>query len=285
MRAEDWLLYKYDCAMFCKERLGLDVSEPRIEQFLNSPAPELLLLFSRQVGKTTGAAGKVCQKAIFAPNTLSLIVSATQRQAAILQRRVLAFLRMLNRPESWREIPGRDAEIPEDIEEDAKLVRCSSMSLELSHGSEVVSAPASADTVRGYAPNLIVIDEAAYTPDDVYFALRPMRIRTKAQLIAMSSAGAQEGFFFDAWTKEEEWEKIEIRADECAWVTAEELAKERRRLPEKIYQREYENRFMERTGAALSPEVIADMFSDEIKPLVRAPKWAAGLIDEGVEAL
>lgn len=280
-----WAQYEFDCAAFCRGRLGLEMADPRIERFLTSDSPELLALFSRQVGKTTGAAGKVSHQAIFKPGTLSLIVSATQRQAAILQRRVLGFLRAMNRPEQWKEIPGREAEIPEDIEEGAKLVRCSSMSLELGNGSEVVSAPASADTVRGYAPHLIVIDEAAYTPDDVYFALRPMRIRTKAQLIAMSSAGAQEGFFFEAWTKEDGWEKIEIRADECPWVTADELEKERRRLPERIYQREYENRFMEKTGAVLSPEVIADMFSDDVVPLGKAIHAKGDILDDDVEAL
>ena len=194
-------------------------------------------------------------------------------------------MRRLNRPETWKEIPGRDAEIPEDIEEGARMVRCSSLSMELANGSEVVSAPASPDTVRGYAPNGIIIDEGAYTNDEVYFALRPMRIRTKAQMVVMSSAGAQLGFFYEAWKREESWEKIEIRADECSWVTADELAKERKRLPEKIYQREYENRFLEPSGAVLTPETIADMFSADVEPLGMPVKTGDSIISDDIEDL
>jgi hypothetical protein len=288
---ERWFLYKHDCAAFSQKFLGLNVSEPRIERFLNTDAAEIIALFSRQVGKTTGAAAKATHGGMFKPGVdkdapwLALIVSATQRQGGILQKRVEHNFRMLSRGESWKEIPNREAEVPEYIGEGANLVRCSSMSLELENGAEVISAPASPDTVRGYSPNLIIMDEAAFSSDDVYQAVRPMRIRTKAQLVLMSSAGFQQGFFFDAWTKGEDWLKIEIKADECSWVTAEELDKERRNLPLRVFQREYENRFMEREGAALSAEVISDMFSNEVEALMEMQEGHALTKSDDVEAL
>jgi len=232
-----WDVYSTSCSFFCEIALGYNVDDKRIERFLDTKEREVIALFSRQVGKTHGAAGKVVHKALFKKGSLSLIVSATQRQAGILQRRALMNMRKLDKGGEWREVPGKSAEIPEDI--GGKLVRCSSLSLELENGSEIISVPASADTVRGYAPDLVIIDEAAYTPDDVYFAVRPMMIRTKGQLCLMSSAGAMQGFFYDAWTKDAGWEKLEIRADQCAWITADELQRERDRLPEKVFQLEY----------------------------------------------
>ena len=79
-KADEALLYEADCAMFAEEKLGLDLHEQRIRHFLNTRADEVILLWSRQAGKTTGSAAKVTHRAVFSPGTLSLIVSATQRQ-------------------------------------------------------------------------------------------------------------------------------------------------------------------------------------------------------------
>jgi hypothetical protein len=47
--------------------------------------------------------------------------------------------------------------------------------LELANGSRVLSLPAREDTIRGFSDvALIVIDEAARFPDELYYALRPM---------------------------------------------------------------------------------------------------------------
>ena len=261
-------IYRKSCSLFARDRLSLDVSMPKISQLLDSQAPELLALCSRQVGKTTSAAARVTHHAIFHSDTLSLIVSATQRQAGILQHRVITFLRKLNRSETWQEVPGQSAYVPEYIGRNAKLVRCSTLSLELANGSQVISAPASPDTIRGYSPHVIIIDEAAYTPDAVYQAVRPMRMRTKAQILAMSSAGATQGWYWQAWTEADSgWAKIEVLSSECPWIAQSELDRERRSLPAKIYEREYCNRFLEPGAAALSPELIKDLFDTDVESM------------------
>lgn len=279
-RQARWLLYKYDCSEFCHfvDPSRYQLTDPRFTQFLNSEEREIILLWARQAGKTQGAAGKVTHKATFKPGSLSLIVSASQRQAAILQDRVLSNMRRMGRPEAWQETPGRDAWIPEDIEEATRLVRCSTMFLELANGAQVVSAPASADTVRGYSPDLVIMDEAAWTRENVYEAIRPMLIRTKGQLVIMSTAGYKRGFFFEAWSKETGWEKIEIKASECLWVTAEELAKEKSRLPDRVYRREYENEFTEVEGGLFTEEMIAAMRSEEMV------KWGTRIDEDLADA-
>ena len=269
-KAEQALLYEMDCAYFAKERLGLNLSERRVRKFLNTEAPEVILLWSRQAGKTTGAAAKVTHKAIFYPGSLSLIVSATQRQAGILQGRVTKFMHQLRREGRWVKT-GKTAVVYEDpLDTNSSMVRCSVLSMMLENGSEVVSVPASPETVRGYSPQLIVMDEAGMIPDEVYYAVRPMRIRTKAQLCIVSSAWAQMGFFYETWTKSTGWEKSEVKAAECAWVSEEELAKEKREMPLNRYQREYENVFMPMQGALLPQETIDAMFDDETAMVVPA---------------
>lgn len=284
-KADEAILYEADCAMFAEEKLALDLHEQRVRRFLNTESPEVILLWSRQAGKTTGAAAKVTHRAIFQPGSLSLIVSATQRQAGILQGRVTQFMHRLRREGRWVKT-GRGAVVYEDpLDTNSRMVRCSVLSMMLENGSEVVSVPASPETVRGYSPQLIVMDEAGMIPDEVYYAVRPMRIRTKAQLCVVSSAWAQMGFFYDTWTKSEGWEKSEVKAAECAWVSKDELAKERREMPLNRYQREYENVFMPMQGALLPPDTIDAMFDEDVPILV--PAFAARdtdqLFDEDAE--
>jgi len=152
-----------------------------------------------------------------------------------------------------------------------RVVRRSVLSLELANGSIVESVPASSDTVRGYSPNLIIVDEAAYVPDDVYDAIRPMRAVTGAQLVLLSSAGFKRGFFYREWTGDDpDWERTQVIADDCPRITPEFLAKERVKMSsEDMFLREYYCRFMEISGGIFNEDMIADMFiheHDEVKP-------------------
>src|SRR6202043_502550 len=72
--------------------------------------------------------------------------------------------------------------------------------LRLSNQSEVVSLPCREETVRGYSRvGLLVIDEAARVPDDLYRAVRPMLAVSAGQLICLSTPYGKRGFFHDAW--------------------------------------------------------------------------------------
>lgn len=257
-------LYEWRPYQFALQPLGLEEDEV-LRAFMTSEADELLWLAARQTGKTTAFAAKATHFALFNPQSLTVIVSATQRQAGILQRRVTTFLRRLHRREKWRTV--RAVDVPSDpLNSASQLVRCSIQSLELANGSEVVSVPASADTVRGYAPNLIIVDEAARVPDPVYGAIRPMRAVTHARLIAGSSAAGQRGWFHQEWTEGDPgWERLEVLAADCPRISADFLERERRKHPAHIFEAEYENVFYAPAGRLFTPEMIANMFSSEVE--------------------
>lgn len=235
-----------------------------LEWLLTTESPEVLLLWARQVGKTTGFACKATHHPLFNPKTLTLIVSATQRQAGILQRRATSFLRDIHRKEKWRHV--KDVELPEDpLDENSRLVRCSVMSLELANGSEVISIPADPDTARGYSPHLLIVDEAARVPDSMYYgALRPMRSVTRAQMLAGSSAGRMAGWFYEGWTGDEgNWEKSEVKATDSARIAPRFLEIEQRLLEGKgmahIFRAEYHNEFYPLGGGLFTAEQLQAM--------------------------
>src|SRR5262245_39479029 len=150
--------------------------DPWQAKLLRARDSRTLLLCSRQAGKSTAAAALALAEALSRGNTLVLLLSPTLRQSGELFRKVMALYRALKRP------------VPAEQE--------SALSVELSNGSRVVSLPGSEATIRGYSGvRLLIIDEAARVPDDLYFAVRPMLATTRGRLVCLSTAFARQGWF------------------------------------------------------------------------------------------
>jgi hypothetical protein len=80
------------------------------------------------------------------------------------------------------------------------IFRRSAGELTLSNGSRVVCLPCKDETIRGFAGvALLIIDEAAQVPDDIYRTVRPMLAVSNGRLICLSTPFGKRGFFWDAW--------------------------------------------------------------------------------------
>lgn len=101
--------------------------------------------------------------------------------------------------------------------------------------------PCKEETIRGYAHvNLLILDEAARVPDDLYRAVRPMLAVSKGRLICLSTPYGPRGFFHDAWVKGgDDWWRIEVPAEKVARISAGFLEEERRALGESWFRQEY----------------------------------------------
>jgi hypothetical protein len=121
------------------------------------------------------------------------------------------------------------------------MQRRNSEELQLTNASRVVCLPCREDTVRGYSNvSLLIIDEAARVPDDLYRAVRPMLAVSNGRLICLSTPFGKRGFFHDAWVNGgSDWSRIEVPGERCPRISAEFLAGERRALGESIFRREY----------------------------------------------
>src|SRR5205085_7104814 len=119
-------------------------------EVLESGHRRLLLNCSRQSGKSTVVAVLGLAEALFVPGTRVLLLSRSHRQSAELFRIVLDYFLRLGSP---------------------LLERRTAHELYLSNHSRIVCPPCREDTVRGYSHiSLLVIDEAARVPDDLYRA-------------------------------------------------------------------------------------------------------------------
>lgn len=215
---------------------------------LLSREPRVLMLCTRQAGKSTTSGALAAHQAAHRPGSLTLLLSPSLRQSAELFRKVLDF---------YRAIPG------------APAVRdLSALRLETSSGSRVISLPGTEGTIRGYSRvDLLLIDEAARVADALYHSVRPMLAVSGGRLVALSTPWAKLGWYYDAWSGSEPWERFRVTAYDCPRIGADFLEEERRTLPPAVFQREYEATFTDAEDAYFRSEDIERAFCDDVEPL------------------
>lgn len=215
---------------------------------LDGGADRVLLLASRQSGKSSVSAALALHAALTIPRCPVLLLSPSPRQSGELFRKVVDLYDALKRP-----LPAASR---------------TAMRLELANGSRVLSLPGTESTVRGFSGvGLLVIDEAARVSDPLYYAVRPMPAVSRGRLVALSTPFGERGWFHDAWHSDEPWQRVKVTAHECPRISAEFLAEERRALGERWFSQEYLMEFTEVIDAVFSSADIAAAMSDEVKPL------------------
>lgn len=193
------------------ERAGFDL-DPWQDAFLNSTAKRQLLNCGRQTGKSISAAVKALHGALYEPRTLTLLLSPGLRQSTELFKKMKDTYVALGKPvPSWSE---------------------TSLQLQLENGSRIVALPGTSGRIRGYSgARRIIIDEAAWVPDEMYRAVRPMLAVSGGDLIAMSTPWGRRGWWYDAWESSiagsQEWERYEVPATMCPRIPADFLEEEK----------------------------------------------------------
>jgi hypothetical protein len=228
--------------------LGLD-PDPWQADVLRSDAKRLLLLCSRQAGKSTVTALLALHTALYQPGALVLLLSPSLRQSSELFRKVADFYRRAGAP------------VPSEAE--------SALRLELANGARVVSLPGKEATVRGYSGvALLVIDEAARVVDDLYYSVRPMLAVSGGRLIALTTPFGKRGFFHHEWTQGGDgWGRVKVTAEQCPRIAPAFLAEERAALGDWWYRQEYLCEFVETRDQVFTYEEVMAALSRDVKPL------------------
>jgi len=222
--------------------LGVE-PDPWQEDVLRSDSKRIILNCARQSGKSTVTAILALHHALYNNDALVLIVSPSLRQSSEMFKTIIRFYHDLGKP------------VPADKE--------TALTLQLTNKSRIVSLPSREGTVRGFSGvSLLVIDEAAHVPDDLYYAVRPMLTVSQGRLILLSTPHGRKGFFFEAWTKEKGWLKIKIGADQCPRLTPQVIEEERASMPSWRFRQEYYNSFEAGAESLFSPDSIKRAFVD-----------------------
>jgi len=223
--------------------------DPWQRDVVTTDAREVLLLCSRQAGKSTTAAVLGLQTALYRPGSLVLIVAPSERQAGRLFRTLA---------QGYRRLGGAVA-----ADSETKL------SLELSNGSEAHALPGKEGTIRGFSGvDVLIVDEAARVPDDTYHAVRPMLAVSGGRLLALSTPFGKRGWFHDAWTAGGDgWHRVTVTAEQIPRIDPAWLAEERRRLPDRWFRQEYLCAFVETDDQVFGYDEVMAALSDAVTPL------------------
>lgn len=211
-----------------KPLTSITLDEWQNQLLIDGKHKRILLNVHRQAGKSTICAIKAIHKALFWDNQTVLIISPTQRQSSELHHTIRKLL---------KEISGDNKPTVDNV-----------TSTELPNGSRIISLPGSEWTIRSYHADLIICDEAAGIPDEVFAALSPMLLTTNGTMILLSTPQGQEGFFWEAYNRPDIWFKYEKTVrDNPRMNTPEKLAfleQEKITLGSRLYSQEYECQFL-----------------------------------------
>jgi hypothetical protein len=225
------------------EHCGIE-PDPWQAKALRSTASRLMLLAGRQSGKSTVTSLIALHQALYSPNSLVLLLSPSQRQSGELFRsNVIRYYLNLTHSQP--------------------MVSQTQLSAEFANGSRIVSLPADESTVRGYAGvGLLVLDEAARIPDELYFSVLPMLAVSHGRLIALSTPFGQRGWYHQEWLEGKDWERIEAHIEDCPRYTKEKLEQQRQSMGERWYRQEFELSFEGSVDSAFNPSEVRRAFKN-----------------------
>ena len=210
------------------EQAGFEADDWQADVLRNT-AQRLMLLCCRQSGKSTVAAALALHTATTKPRALILLLSPSLRQSSELFKKITNVFRT--------------------TATGVGVKQQSALQLELVNGSRIVALPAGEETVRGFSGvDLLIIDEAARVPDELYYSVRPMLAVSGGKLVALSTPWGRKGWFYHEWSHSESWRKIRITADDCPRLNEDTLEQDRASMGEWWYRQEYLCDFTEAGG-------------------------------------
>jgi len=217
------------------------------QRVLNSDAARMLLLCSRQAGKSTTCGALAINQALFDPG-LVLLIAPAQRQSAELFRKVLNMYHVLDG-------------MP-------RIVQESTLKLELANGSRIVALPGTEGTIRGYSSaKLVIVDEASRVDNELFAAVRPMLATTKGRFIALTTPYGRRGWFYESWEHGDGWERTLVTAHDCPRIDPAWLEEERSLIGEWQFRQEYLCEFVDTDEQFFASALIEAALTHEVAPL------------------
>jgi phage FluMu gp28-like protein len=201
--------------------------------------------WARQTGKTTAIAVRVIHFAFTRADSTTLIVSRGLRQSMIMFGVIERFI--VGHPVLSRSV-----------------LRSTRTLIQLSNGSQIIALPCGLDGagLRGFTANLVVMDEAAFMPEDVVASvIFPMLATTNGTAIMLSTPWGRDHIFYRSFKNPNYWSQ-HVRAEQCPRITKEFLEEQRRDIGELRYKMEYKAEFVEDENSFFKQDLIRECTED-----------------------
>jgi hypothetical protein len=216
---------------------------------LLSDAHQIILLVTRQGGKSTVSSIRALHRALYTPASLVLLLAPSYRQSKELFRKVKDALAALPFP--------------------VAVASESALELEFTNLSRIVALPGKEATIRGFSGvSLLIVDEASRVPDELYQAVRPMLAVSGGDILLLSTPFGKRGFFHHEWTEGgSDWHRTKVTAEDCPRISDVWLEQERRSIGDWWYRQEYMCEFVETADSVFNYDDIQRALDSTVKPL------------------
>lgn len=212
---------------------------------------DICLVCSRQAGKTETVSVIGAHQSLFFPGTTTVVISPGQRQSLEVFRRISDYVKSI--------IKGK---FPED----------NRLSMTLPNKSRIISLPASESSIRGYSVDLLIVDEAARVPDEIYASIRPMVAVTKGRSVYLSTPLGMQGVFYSVATgDDDEWDRFFVPASEVPRISQEFLDRELKLLGKFKFEQEYNLSWAMSGSPAFDADALSRAFGARVAPTPSIP--------------
>lgn len=258
-----------DAGAFAEQLLGAPLWDHQLD-LVRSPARYRVVCAGRQVGKSRAMAVAALHEATTKRGAVVLLVSAGE----VASRRLL------------EEIAALAAGSP--------LLRGSVLDetkseLTLSNGARILSVPASIRQIRGWAVDLLILDEAAFVDPEVWRAAEPAIIARPGSRVILASTpwGSPEHFFRMLWRRGLDRPDGMVAAwhwpSTLSPLVDEELVEHwRATWPEHTFRTEVLAEWADGAGAYFS-EAELEAAVDDVVPVALDTAWKLGEVWGGVD--
>jgi hypothetical protein len=190
---------------------------------------DICLRSGRQVGKSTVVSLKAAEYAVKNAKSTILIVAAVERQARLLFDKTLGYLMDHHKDKIKR---GKDKPTQHKIN--------------LINNSVIYCLPTGLTGygIRGYTVNLLIADEAAFIPEEVWLAVTPMLAATKGTKWLLSTPHGREGYYYSCFS-DPNFTSFHVSSEDCPRISRDFLEREKKRLTIAQYAQEYLGEFVD----------------------------------------
>jgi len=200
----------------------------------------LVLRTGRQVGKSTVVAIKAGEYAAKNKKKTILVIASVERQAQLLFEKTLNHVQ-----ENYGKMIKKGKDRP------------TKHRIKLTNGSTIYCLPTglTGHGIRGYTIDLLIADEAAFIPEEVWTAVTPMISVTGGDMILLSTPFGKGGFFYNCFSRKD-FTAFHISSEECPRIPKEFLKIEKENMTELQYAQEYRGEFIDELRQLFKDKLI-----------------------------
>jgi len=222
------------------------------QDFMNYDSDRKAFVSGRRVGKSRTASWLALWKAITYEGAEVLLTAKAQRQSMELFNQIQKEVRTSDiNDEQWG------------------IVRETRTEINFDNGSRILALPVGRDgsNIRGYGGrnNMIIVDEAAFIPDEVFQeVLSPMMAVGGGQFILLSTPFGKKGFLYERFN-DDEWYTIQVPTSANPLISDDFIDEQRKNLTNTQFKQEILGQFVESVDSFFTRDEIINCAEESVE--------------------